>query len=564
MPTLDFKGKQYIHSHHLTVPFRALEVDKKKSLSDKPGLDDNLIIHGDNLHALKALMPKYAGKIKCIYIDPPYNTGNEGWCYNDNVNSPTMKEWLAKSANPVDREDMLRHDKWLCMMWPRLQLLRELLSEDGVIFVSIGDDEVHNLREIMSEIYGDDCFVACLPTIMNLKGNQDAYAFNETHEYTIVFTKSSKGYDFGRFELDDEEFDGWNEDEYGLWKRADTLRRTGEAAPREKRPKGWFPIFITKENDIYVTDDNKPRSKEDYVLLPINENGEELSWTWKKEKITNEKYNLIITESNNKKNIYKKQRPFLGEIPTKKPKSIFYKAEYSTSSATNFLKTIFDKKIFGYPKPVELIKDFLRIGASKDSVILDSFAGSGTTAHAVLDLNKEDGGNRKFILVECEDYANDITAERVRRVIKGVPGAKDEKLKKGLGGSFTYAELGEPFDIDKILTGESLPSYEALARYVFYTATGDSLEKAVKPSSNFLVGETNLFEVYLIYKPDLSFLRSNDSALNQEKLDIIGKKKSNKQKLVFATAKYMSQNTLSEHKVSFCQIPYAIHKVAGN
>jgi len=189
MPTLEFKGKQFVHSHHLSVPFRQLVVDQDKSLSDKPDLDDNLIIHGDNLHALKALLPQYAGKVKCIYIDPPYNTGNEGWCYNDKVNSPLIKEWLKKSANPVDKDDLERHDKWLCMMWPRLQLLRELLASDGAIIISINDIEQSNLRLLMDEIFGEECFVAYLPTIMNLKGNQDAYAFSDTHEYTLVIYK---------------------------------------------------------------------------------------------------------------------------------------------------------------------------------------------------------------------------------------------------------------------------------------------------------------------------------------------------------------------------------------
>ena len=161
MPSLDFKGKQFVYTHHLTVPFRELVVDAKKSLpaKGKPSMDDNLIIHGDNLHALKALLPRYAGKVKCIYIDPPYNTGNEGWCYNDNVRSPLMKEWVER-GNPVEREDMERHDKWLSMMWPRLSLLRELLSDDGAIFISIDDNEQHHLRDLMDEIFGADNFVA--------------------------------------------------------------------------------------------------------------------------------------------------------------------------------------------------------------------------------------------------------------------------------------------------------------------------------------------------------------------------------------------------------------------
>ena len=188
MPTLDFKGKQHIYAHHLTVPYRPLIPDPGKSVPAGSNTnvlaataagsrtsdighrtsvlpwrfylaDDNLIIHGDNLHALKALLPRYAGKVKCIYIDPPYNTGNEGWVYNDNVNSPLMREWL-KGANPVDGEDLERHDKWLCMMWPRLHLLKELLTDDGVIFVSIDDNEQHHLRMLMDEVFGVSNFIS--------------------------------------------------------------------------------------------------------------------------------------------------------------------------------------------------------------------------------------------------------------------------------------------------------------------------------------------------------------------------------------------------------------------
>ena len=161
MPTLDFKGKQFIYSHHLTVPFRTLEIDGDKSLTEEnpPSLDDNLIVHGDNLHALKALLPMYAGKIKCIYIDPPYNTGNENWVYNDNVNNPLMQAWFEKHS-PIDVEDLERHDKSLCMMWPRLHLLRELLAEDGIIFISIDDNEQHRLRMLMDEVFGEENFVA--------------------------------------------------------------------------------------------------------------------------------------------------------------------------------------------------------------------------------------------------------------------------------------------------------------------------------------------------------------------------------------------------------------------
>jgi DNA methylase len=228
------------------------------------------------------------------------------------------------------------------------------------------------------------------------------------------------------------------------------------------------------------------------------------------------------------------------------------------------LKNILDKKgSIDFPKPRKLIEKLLISVRNKDAIILDSFAGSGTTAHAVLDLNKEDGGNRKFILVEMEDYADSITAERVRRVIKGVPNAKDEKLKQGLGGSFTFCELGKEISIEKIITGESLPDYGALAQYVFYTATGKSLDGEAKEKLDFYVGETDLYEVYLIYKSDVAFLRGNDSALNDIKLKAIAARNSKKEKLVFATAKYMGQKELSTQNITFCQLPYSIHRVVG-
>ena len=196
MPTLDFKGKQFVYAHHLTVPFRRLNVDAKKSLpakGQKPSLDDNLIIHGDNLHALKALLPKYAGKVKCIYIDPPYNTGEEGWCYNDNVNAPIIKEWLKKTSNPVDREDLERHDKWLCMIWPRMQLLKILLAEGGRIFVSIDDNEYANLRVIMDEIFGEQNFI-CTFVWRRRSGSMDSTNnVSKDHDYVLCYGNLGEG-----------------------------------------------------------------------------------------------------------------------------------------------------------------------------------------------------------------------------------------------------------------------------------------------------------------------------------------------------------------------------------
>jgi adenine-specific DNA-methyltransferase len=193
MPTLEFKGKQFVYSHHLGVPFRELQVVPEKSLpaeGKQPSLDDNLIIHGDNLEALKALLPTHAGKVDCIFIDPPYNTGNEGWCYNDNVRSPLMKEWLKKLANPVDKEDLERHDKWLCMMWPRMHLLKDLLAETGSIWITLDDNEAHRFKLMMDEVFGEENFICSIAWQKMYTVKNSARHFSEMHDQIFVYAKS--------------------------------------------------------------------------------------------------------------------------------------------------------------------------------------------------------------------------------------------------------------------------------------------------------------------------------------------------------------------------------------
>ncbi len=561
MPTLDFKGKQFIYAHHLTVPFRKPEIDTEKSLTGEmsPSLDDNLIVHGDNLHALKALLPVYAGKIKCIYIDPPYNTGNENWVYNDNVNSPMMQAWLEKNS-PIDIEDLERHDKWLCMMWPRLHLLRELLSNEGVIFISIDDNEVCHLRMLMNEIFGEENFIACLPTVMNLKGNNDEFGFAGTHEYTFSWAKNRDIAQIGEFALEEEDLESWLEDDNGYYKKGANLKSTGGNAPRHKRPNLFYPIFVNKKDELTVSENSK--SEEYKKILPLTD-GEEMSWRWGKQKVSAESHNIIVERTKSGINLFKKQRPSLGNLPTKKPKSLFYKPEYSSGNGTAVLKQIFGSKVFNNPKPIQLLKDVISLSTKQDDIILDSFAGSGTTAHAVLALNKEDGGNRKFILVECEDYADNITAERVRRVINGVENAKDENLRDGLGGSFTYCTLGETIDTEGMLTGDALPTYQTLANYVAYTATGSALEVKAQ-QKDYYFGETKDIRFYLIYEPTLEFLESNKSALDAKRAEQIAEecKATGKKAYVYASHKFMSQKELTPMGITFCQLPYSIYQIA--
>ncbi len=582
MPTLDFKGKQYIYSHHHSVPFRELLVDGKKSLptnGKSASLDDNLIIHGDNLHALKALMPHYAGKIKCIYIDPPYNTGNEGWCYNDNVNSPLMKEWISKNANPVDKEDMQRHDKWLCMMYPRLKLLHELLADDGVIFVSIDENELCNLRLLMDEIFGEINFIEHL--VWNKRVPKNDKFIGNIHEYVLVFVKDAN---LGHKFIQRKEGIPYINELLASLKRKKIPIPEAEIEIKKLYKKNNYDRGITLYNSldedyklwgkINVSWPNGQTYGSRYDVLHPKTNKPckvpERGWRW-----TKETFDSLLDYENIKElhdGSFVCGKIWFAKDENTQPSSIKYLEEVSEfllrsiigtkSEGSVSLKGLTDES-FDYPKPIELIEILLSSTDIDEGIFLDSFAGSGTTAHAVMKLNAQDGGNRKFILVEMEDYADTITAERVRRVINGVPSAKDENLKAGLGGSFTFCELGNEISIEKIITGESLPDYSALASYVFYTATGKSLDGEAIEKLDYFVGETDLYEVYLIYKPDIAFLRGNDSALNDLKLKAIAARNSKKEKLVFATAKYRGQKELSTQNITFCQLPYTIHKVVG-
>ena len=567
MPKLDFKGKQFIYGHHLTVPIRTLEINTEKSsiyITPPPPenlLDDNLIIHDDNLHALKALLPKYAGRIKCIYIDPPYNTGSQDWVYNDNVNSPLMQAWLKKNT-PIDNEDLERHDKWLCMMWPRLQLLRELLTEDGAIFVSIDDHEQWRLLGLLEEIFGEQNFIGTLIYVQNL-GALPGRWMTQVTEYIHVFAKEVNQVSFARLPIDeDDDRSEWLQDEIGYYKKGYGLIRSGTSANREDRPNLYFPIYVSEDHSISL----RRRYPSDIELFPTHSDGRDAVWRWGRERVKNNSHDLIVQP--HRRTVYQlttKVRPNIGDTFDSKPRSLWYKPQYAAANGTNVINALMDEqRVFDFPKAVPLIVDLIRFASvGPNDIVLDSFAGSGTTAHAVLSLNKEDGGNRKFILIECEDYADTITAERVRRVINGVENAKDETLRNGLGGSFTYCTLGEPIDEESMLTGENLPTYETLAHYIAYTATGSALTSIAK-RKDYYFGETDDIHFYLIYEPSLEFLESSASALNGKRAEQIAKVcyRTGKKAYVYAPQKFISQKELTGMGITFCQLPYNIHHIA--
>jgi len=541
MPTIGFKGKATVETLHLTVPYRQLIADPAVSCAERPGLDGNLIVHGDNLQALKALLPSLGGKIKCIYIDPPYNTGNESWLYNDNVNSPMHQEWLRKV---VDREDLTRHDKWLCMIWPRLKLLRELLREDGAIFVSIDDNEVHRLRMAMDEIFGEEQFIATIIWEKVYSPRMDTEGFSISHDYIVVYGKSSET-SLNRliFQQNEKQFSFFDERKQRYYRRR-SIRKEGKDSLRADVPSMFFSLVAPDGAKIY----------------PIKPDGTEGRWRWSKEKYA-EELKLDNVEWINLDGIwqvYAKQ--YLDPSASKPPVTLWPHDEVGHNhEAQEEIADIFGPRIFETPKPTRLLKRILQIATNPDegALVLDSFAGSGTTAHAVLAQNAQDGGNRRFILVEQEDYAETLTAERVRRVIAGVPGARDAALRDGYGGAYTFYRLGDTLDDAAMLRGDALPSYRELARYVFFTTTGEQVDELRIDEERFYLGESRQYQIYLIYRPDPQFLRSVPLNLSwAQGLGAPGPKP----RLVIASHKYLDEHKLRELRIEFCQLPFAIYR----
>ena len=421
---------------------------------------ENLYIEGDNLDVLKLLQETYLGKIKMIYIDPPYNTGND-FVYNDDF-AENANEYLANSGQFDDEGNRLvqntesngrYHTDWLNMVYTRIKLAKDLLADDGIIFISIDDNEQENLKKICDEIFGSANFVAQLATVMNLKGNNDQFGFAGTHEYTLVYLKNILAVEeLNGIALSEEDISDYTyEDEIGKYKIGATLMRTGEAGFRTKRPKGYYPIYVSSD---YKTMDIVRHSPSDYEVYPVTKDGIEMSWRRSPENLKQTKNEFVINHNSNGISFYKKQRLEDDMKRGKKPKTLFYKADYSSGNGTAMIKSLFNGRLFDNPKPLSLIKDFIRIGTNEDAIILDFFSGSATTAHAVMQLNSEDNGNRKFIMVQLPEetdkksdaskagYKNicEIGKERIRRA-----GAKIKEE-----GPMTTANLDTGFRVLKL------------------------------------------------------------------------------------------------------------------
>lgn len=597
MSELVFRGKDLVFNHHLSVPYSTLVPHQEKGVGPVD-LSGNLILQGDNLKALKALLPTHAGRVDCVFIDPPYNTGNEGWSYNDKVNAPLTREWLNTT---VGKDDGLRHEKWLCMMLPRLRLLRELMSPRGSLWMTLDDHEMHRARSLLDEVFGEANFIGTCIWQKNYAPKSSAQHFSEDHDYLLVYALDAASWRPNLMERTAEQDAAYTNpdgDPRGAW-------RPNNLAARNYYSKGMYPITAPSGRVIA---------------------GPPAGSYWR---VSEERFKALDADNRiwwgeNGNNI-PAPKIFLKEVkPGRVPQTLwFYEEVGHNQSAKQNLIDIMGltpgDESFVTPKPVELVERVIALATQPDSFILDSFAGSGTTAHAVLAANARDGGERQFVLVEQEDYADTLTAERVRRVIEGYPHTgteREELLRKrltwteikkgealldevhaisnlhkhrftriskqvkdgellvwgeteiagtmpGLGGGFTFCTLGEEMDIGRILSGETLPSWRNLGAWLFHTATGKALDGAGVDETSDCLGAGGGWQVWLRYQPDLAWLQGGLSALNLSEAQRIAAEAvpEGAQRLVFATISLVPARQLAAMGITFVPLPFALFRV---
>lgn len=573
MPTLQWIGKEKVVNHHLDVPFRTLE---KQYTYASEGQDDggNMIIHGDNLDALKALLPQFEGRVKCIYIDPPYNTGNEGWVYNDNVNDPKIRKWLGEVVGK-EGEDLSRHDKWLCMMYPRLKLLQKLLSDDGVIVISIDDNELYNLKMICDEIFGSRNFVANVIWQKTYSPRNDANGIPYETDCLLVYSKMPgwSPNDLPRTEKMNSIYKSPDNDPV-VWTSgdpcaADSVMHQGMVYAIQHPVTGkmmyppvgshwrigqaellnimqeWAPYELRDLNDAEerarICDISAEEVKPDVKGVVLSCDLEEASFRAAK-RLNQGNWPILYFTNSGRGGLRRKRH--LEEDQGRKATNLWPHAEVGhTDEAKKEIKAIFDGQApFQTPKPTRLLERILQIATDPDSIILDSFAGSGTTAHAVLNMNKQDGSHRRFILVEMMDYADSITAERVKRVISGY--GEGKKAVEGTEGGFSFYELGEPLLTDGLLN-PNVP-VEKIREYVFYTETKAALP-APSDTEKYLLGVHDHHAYYFYYEPDQL------TTLNRSFLRTIQTKAEGY--LIYADVNALSPEDMERFHITFKKIP---------
>ena len=549
MPTLEWIGKDKVINHHQDVPYRVLEriySYDENGQHDEDNGSENMIIRGDNLEALKALLPKYEGRVKCIYIDPPYNTGNEGWVYNDNVNDPKIKKWLGEVVGK-EGEDLSRHDKWLCMMYPRLRLLQKLLSQDGVIFISVDVNEKFNLKLLCDEIFGSNMFIADIAVINNLKGRSDDKYIATAHESLLIYQK-------GDFVTNGVAVPEEYETEYKLSDingryRLQGLRKRGAGAKREDRPNMYYPFYYDEDSNLLSLE---PTNENCVEILPHLSDGSDGRWRWGKD-TAHQRINELIAQKVKGRDEYDVfQKDYLPDDGSKriKPKSFWMGTEFSAESGTLEIKAILGKGIFDTPKPTGIIEYCMEQAMRSDSIILDSFAGSGTTAHAVLNMNKADGGNRKFILIEMMDYADSITAERVKRVINGYGEGKN--AVEGTSGNFSFYDLGDTLLLSDGNLNEEVGESK-IREYIWYTETKEAMTDVVAEGEPYCLGTSRDTAYYFYYKKD------EITTLDYDFLSTVKTKAAGY--IIYADLCTISDEELKKWNITFKKIPRDIAKV---
>ena len=553
MPTLEWIGKSKVINHHQDVPFRVLErkysFDENGQHNEDNG-SENMIIRGDNLEALKALLPRYEGRVKCIYIDPPYNTGNEGWVYNDNVNDPKIKKWLGEVVGK-EGEDLTRHDKWLCMMYPRLKLLQKLLSDDGVIFVSLDFHEQPFMRLIMDEIFGASNYVSEIACVNKPSGRSDDKYIATAHESIIVYRKSPL-LTLGGFEPEEKITKRYNKrDTDGRLYREEDLRKRGTHDERTDRPNLFYPFFFNQETGELIVGGNDEKTPDGFIRIePMKSKDVQGTWRWGQDTANAQKTYIHPRYMPNKQQWSLFEWEYLDERGAAKPTTLWDFKDVNSERGTEvFIKYLgFKKEDFPNPKPVGTIQRILQIATAGDDIILDSFAGSGTTAHAVLNMNKADGGHRKFILVEMMDYADSITAERVKRVIRGYGEGKN--AVEGTSGSFSFYDLGEPLLVGDCLNEAVAP--EKIREYIWFMETK---QPYAPPSGGnpYYLGQHNDTGYYFYYEPQ------RVTVLDYAFLSTITEKADGT--VIYADRCSIAENKLAKMGVTFKKIPRDISRL---
>lgn len=558
MPILQWIGKEKVVNHHLEVPCHVLSrtysFDEEGQKAEDNG-SENMVIHGDNLLALKSLLPKYEGRVKCIYIDPPYNTGNEGWVYNDAVNDPVIKRWLGEVVGK-EGEDLSRHDKWLCMMYPRLRLLQRLLSDDGAIFISIGEDEHASLKLICDEVFGIGNYITDFSRQMK-SGGEKGHFYTPSVDYVLAYAKNISLLPYFRTVLTQKQIDVF----YKFVETTGPMK--GEKYGEERLFKSSLEARANQRYYIKCPDgsfaippgETLPSKLEEGLTVRPVKSDKVWKWTYLTYKREKEKGNIVFKKTTksglvdehgyqSKWNIYNKvwlkEQQEKGVVPS----NLILGFENRQSAAE--LKQLQIK--FDYAKPIHLLEYLFQLARLDSGIVLDSFAGSGTTAQAVLNMNMSDGGNRKFILIEMGDYADSITAERVKRVIHGY--GEGKKAVSGTGGDFSFYELGAPLMKDGFLNEDA--SEKAIRDYVYFMDTRENRtqEKADEP---YFLGTHQGAAYYFYYK------KGEATVLSYDFLATV--KTEAESYVMYADSCLLSAEELSKYHITFKKIPRDIARL---